>query len=84
MKIRKKIKRSILRHMYFDGRIGKHHIRLETAVRCGIPNSMRGLAKKTIETLIKEGLILVKKKSKNAISLNPKEMQCIEKELGVK
>ena len=54
---------------------GAKHIRLENIVRSGFRSHEHGEVKKAINNLIKKGIILYAKKSKNAIQLNKNKLK---------
>lgn len=56
MKEHNKIEIAILKHLYKHGYIGKRHTPFENALK-GIPKHLKGEAKRSLENLIKIGLV---------------------------
>lgn len=70
MKKLNNIDKAVLQKLFARRVIGSHHIRLTTLLRCGWKPHERGKVKKAVEKLVKVGLIVWVKKSKQAIALN--------------
>ena len=77
-----KIKKNILKKLYFHGAFRKGHLLYERLQK-GVPPHLKGFIKEILEDLIKEGLVLFYGKTKygNAYQLNIRKLKEIEERI---
>ncbi len=74
---------AILKHLYYHGYIGGRHTAIENLYR-GFPGHLRGSAEKAAERLLKHGWLVRKITGYGLqVSINPRMLPALEKELGV-
>lgn len=77
----KKIRQTLFRKMLYQGYIGGKHTSVENLPK-GFPKDLRKKVQKIIQDLIKEGYFIVKPKPDSwHVSLNPKLLQQVKKEI---
>lgn len=78
------IKHTVLRKMLYHGYIGGKHTSIENLPK-GFPKDLRKRVSKIIEKMIKEGYFILKPKPDSLhVSLEPKMLQLIKKQIESK
>jgi len=74
---------AILRNLFYHGYIGGRHTAIENLYR-GFPGHLRGEAEKAAERLLKQGWLMRKTTGYGLqVSINPRMLPALKRELGV-
>jgi hypothetical protein len=68
------IEAAVLRKLLARRVIGRHHMQLDTLLRCEWKPEEKKDVRRAIERLVRQGYVITVKQSKNALTLNGKRM----------
>ncbi len=75
--------KAILKNLFYHGYIGGRHTAIENLSR-GFPGHLRGDAEKAAERLLRQGWLIRKTSAYGLhVSINPRVLPAVKKELGV-
>lgn len=72
----------VLHKLFKKRRIGSYHIRMATVMKSGFKPHEKGLVKKAILSLIKQGYVEWKKKSEEALSIKVDKLKEVKQLIG--
>lgn len=74
-----KIERAVLKALHARNVWKSHHIKVDRIPRCGFPSHLRGEVKKAVKILLKEEYLIFYDRARDAIQLNWKKKDEIQK-----